>query len=65
MAIIDFFGFYTGQRLSDLATLTWNNVDLDRGEVRLVTGKTGRRMIIPLAHPLRVHVESMRPGSPW
>jgi len=57
-----FFGFYTGQRLGDLATLTWNNVDLGRGEVRLVTGKTGRRMIIPLAHPLRVHVESMRPG---
>jgi len=55
-----FFAFYTGQRLSDLATLTWSNVDLNRGEVRLVTGKTGRRMIIPIASPLRVHVESMR-----
>jgi integrase len=54
-----FFAFYTGQRLSDLATLTWNNVDLDRGEVRMVTGKTGRRMIIPLASALRVHIESM------
>jgi integrase len=57
-----FFAFYTGQRLSDLATLTWNNVDLDRGEVRMVTGKTGRRMIIPLAPALRVHIESMPPS---
>jgi integrase len=54
-----FFAFYTGQRLSDLATLTWNSVDLDRGEVRMVTRKTGRRMIIPLAPALRVHIESM------
>lgn len=54
-----FFAFYTGQRLSDLATLTWNNVDLHRSEVRLVTGKTGRRMIIPIAPALRVHIESM------
>jgi integrase len=54
-----FFAFYTGQRLSDLATLTWNYVDLDRGEVRMVTRKTGRRMIIPLAPALRVHIESM------
>jgi len=54
-----FFAFYTGQRLSDLAALTWNNVDLERGEVRLITGKTGRRMIIPIAPALRVHIESM------
>jgi integrase len=58
-----FFAFYTGQRLGDLATLTWDNVDLDRGEVRLVTGKTGRRMIIPLAPALRVHIDSMQASN--
>jgi integrase len=46
------FGVYTGQRLSDLALLTWANVDMERAELRLVTQKTRRRQIIPLANPL-------------
>lgn len=37
------FGLYTGQRLGDLARLTWQNIDLDANEVRLVTSKTGRQ----------------------
>jgi integrase len=45
-------GLYTGQRLSDIALLTWANVDLARNELRLVTKKTGKRLIIPLAAPL-------------
>lgn len=53
------FGLYTGQRLSDLATLSWNNIDLERGEVRLVTRKTGRTMVIPIAVPLRAHIDSL------
>jgi integrase len=53
------FGLYTGQRLSDLVTLGWNNIDLERSEVRLVTGKTGRGMIIPMAPPLRSHIDSL------
>src|SRR5262245_58982278 len=53
------FGLYTGQRLSDLVSLSWNNIDLERGEVRLVTSKTSRTMIIPMAPPLRSHIESL------
>jgi integrase len=56
------FGLYTGQRLSDLVSLTWNNIDLERGEVRLVTSKTSRLMIIPMA-PLRSHIESVPAGD--
>lgn len=56
------FGLYTGQRLKDLATLTWKNIDLERREVRLVTGKTGRRQALPLAMPL-VEYLSSRPGN--
>ena len=62
------FGLYTGQRLGDLVSLTWNNIDLERGEVRLVTSKTGRTMIIPMAPALRSHIESLQlsdnPQSP-
>jgi integrase len=53
------FGLYTGQRLADLALLTWSNVDLDRGEIRLTTRKTGRRLTIPIAGPLREYLVSL------
>jgi integrase len=43
------FGLYTGQRLADVATLRWSNIDLEKGELRLVTRKTGRTMNLPLA----------------
>ncbi len=57
------FGLYTGQRLGDLARLTWQNVDLERSELRLVTSKTGRQQIIWMAEPLRRHVESLPAGD--
>ena len=57
------FGLYTGQRLGDLARLTWQNVDLDRDEVRFVTSKTGRQQIIPLAASLRRHIETLPAGD--
>ncbi len=44
-------GVYLGQRLGDLAALTWRNVDLEQKEVRLITQKTKREMKIPL-HPV-------------
>jgi integrase len=28
------FGLYTGQRLSDIAALSWNNINLAKGELR-------------------------------
>ena len=57
------FGLYTGQRLSDVASLGWNNIDLERGEVRLVTRKTDRTMVIPMAPALRSHIESLPAGE--
>jgi integrase len=52
--------FYTGgQRLGDVARLTWQNVDLERAEIRFVTRKTGRRQIIPMAAPLLSWFESL------
>ena len=53
------FGLYTGQRLGDLARLRWTNLDLARDELRLVTSKTNKNMIIPLAAPLRKHIEGL------
>ena len=54
------FGLYTGQRLADVATLRWSNVDLVKGEIRLRTRKTDKVMILPIAAPLRRYLEGLR-----
>lgn len=57
------FGLYTGQRLSDIAKLTWQNLDLDSNELAFVSGKTKRRMRIPLAAPLQRYVAKLPAGD--
>lgn len=52
-------GLYTGQRLGDLANLTWSSVDLARGEISFVTAKTGRRQLLPIAKPLHAYLETL------
>jgi integrase len=53
------FGLYTGQRLGDIAMLTWQNIDLEQGEIRLVTRKTRKTLILPIAGALQRHLETM------
>jgi integrase len=38
----------TGQRLADLATLRWDNIDMVRNEIWIKTRKTGKRLLIPI-----------------
>jgi integrase len=52
-------GIYLGQRLGDLATLTWNNIDLAKGEVFLVTRKTGKPMRRGIHEALHRHLMAM------
>ena len=56
------FGLYVGQRLGDLAKLTWRTVDLDSGEIAFTTRKTGRRIVLPLVQPLIDYLSAL-PGS--
>ncbi|MBI5692037.1 MAG: tyrosine-type recombinase/integrase [Verrucomicrobia bacterium] len=53
------FGLYTGQRLRDIATTTWANLDLQKQEITLVTQKTGRRVIIPLVASIAEYLQSL------
>lgn len=46
------FGLYLGQRLGDLARLTWRAVNMETGEVAFTAKKTGRRINLPLMQPL-------------
>jgi integrase len=41
-----------GQRLGDIARLRWSHIDLEHAEVSMLTEKTGRAQIIPIAAPL-------------
>src|SRR4029077_19420245 len=53
------FGLYLGQRLGDLAKLTWRAVDLDSGEIAFTAPKTGRRIVLPLVQPLSDYLASL------
>jgi integrase len=53
------FGLYTGQRLSDIAKLRWENIDLVRSELAITTRKTHRRVLLPLAEPLADYLISL------
>ena len=50
---------YTGQRLADIARLSWANIDLLAQEVHMRTGKTGRNVRIPMCKPLLEHIEAL------
>lgn len=58
------FGLYTAQRLGDITTLTWGQIDLDRREILFNTEKTGRSMAIPAHDALWRHIESLQRGLP-
>src|SRR6266853_248481 len=45
------FGLYLGQRLGDLAKLTWRAANLETSEIAFTARKTGRRIVLPLIQP--------------
>src|SRR5512132_1093547 len=53
------FGLYLGQRLGDLAKLTWRAVNLDQAEIAFTAKKTGRRIVLPLVQPLSDYLASL------
>lgn len=57
------FGLYTGQRLGDLARLTWRAVNLESQEVAFVARKTGRRILLPLLPPLLEYLSALPAGD--
>jgi integrase len=60
------FGLYTGQRLADIATLKWEQIDLERDEIRFFIRKTKKRLTVPIAQPLREHLlELPAPDKPY
>ena len=56
----------TGCRKSEIMTLPWEHVDLDRAEMRIVDGKTGSRTVHLSPSAVAVLKALPRaPGNPW
>jgi len=53
------FGLYTGQRLGDLACLTWSEINQERGEIRLIQRKTLKPILLPMAPALAEHIATL------
>jgi len=53
------FGLYLGQRLGDLAKLTWRAINLETGEIAFTARKTGRRIVLPLVQPLSDYLSAL------
>lgn len=52
---------YTGgQRLGDIATLRWDQIDFVRETVTIETQKTSRLLVIPMIPALKTHLEHRR-----
>jgi integrase len=56
------FGLYSGQRLGDIASLTWANIGTD-GTLSFQQGKTSKEMVLPMAKPLRDFVRDELPAG--
>jgi integrase len=50
---------YSGLRLGDICSLTWQNVDLLKGAIELVVGKTEKPIEIPIAKKLLPHLQNL------
>lgn len=59
-----FVAYYTGLRLRDCSNLTWREVDLQSNTINLVTKKTRRRQILPIADPLNRHLLTLAGDDP-
>jgi len=57
-------GLYTGQRLMDISTAKWGQLDLVNGVWSFVSSKTGRQMIVPIHPALLRHLNTIRMNKP-
>jgi len=56
-------GFYCGQRMGDLITMTWGAVDFEQGIISMTQRKTGKTLEIPLRSELAVFLTKLKPAK--
>jgi integrase len=50
------FGYFTGARIDDCASMKWSNVDFNSHVIDYVAQKTGVRAVVPMAPQLEAHL---------
>lgn len=55
------FAFLTAWRLDEIRNLLWENVDFERGEIRIVTSKNGEGRVFPMTDELRTLLNAVKP----
>ena len=58
------FAFYTGLRASELSRMTWGDVDLAKGRIRLLIQKNKQAQILPLSARARGVLDDLDPLAP-
>lgn len=53
------FGLYSGQRLSDIVSITFAQIDIQNSQLSFLTKKTGRRVDLPLLQPLQNYIAAI------
>lgn len=53
---------FTGARLGEILSLTWNDIDFTRGQVTVAQAKTGVAKVIPMSAGLRKTLEALPRG---
>lgn len=61
--VMVFLGLFTGQRLNDVATLRWSQVDLRRGTITFTARKTGALVSLPLLDHVRDLIAELPAGD--
>jgi integrase len=55
------FLYLSGFRVSDILTLTWEDIDLEKSVMYVLNYKEKRRDLLPILDPLRVHILTFWP----
>jgi len=53
------FGYFTGARLEDCASMKWSNINFNKGLVDYIESKRGKRVIVPMSPQLDEHLQAI------
>ncbi len=54
---------FTGMRLNEVLSLSWGDIDFNKGIISVFQGKSGKSIEIPLSDCLKIALEAYRPHS--
>jgi integrase len=53
------FGYFTGARLEDCASMRWGNIIFEKGLVDYTESKRGKRVVVPMSPQMEEHLQAI------